>query len=98
MAQRRKKSKVVAYLRVSTVDQDLEKNRVDTLTFANEKDFGKVEFVEEKVSGVKSWKERKIKNIIDDLGKEKILGVVLNNHAKAYKSYYKYYKGYYKEK
>ena len=45
MAQRRKKSKVVAYLRVSTVDQDLEKNRVDILTFANEKDFGKVEFV-----------------------------------------------------
>jgi len=61
-------SKNVAYLRVSTVDQDLNKNKADILHFANNKDFGKVEFEEEKVSGRKSWKERKIKNIIDDLG------------------------------
>ena len=35
----------------------------------NNRNFGKVEFVEEKVSGAKSWKERKIKAIIDELGK-----------------------------
>lgn len=62
------KNKTVAYLRVSTIEQDTEKNKADILKFANDKDFGKVEFIEEKVSGTKSWKERKIKNIIDELG------------------------------
>ncbi|PKN77209.1 MAG: resolvase [Deltaproteobacteria bacterium HGW-Deltaproteobacteria-10] len=62
------KNKTFAYLRVSTIEQDTEKNKADILKFANDKDFGKVHFVEEKVSGAKSWKERKIKNIIDELG------------------------------
>ena len=57
----------IGYLRVSTIDQDLEKNKHDILDFANDKDFGKVEWVEEKVSGKISWKERKIKGVIDDL-------------------------------
>jgi len=63
------KNKTIAYLRVSTVEQDLEKNKADILTFANNKDFGRVKFVEEKVSGMKKWKDRKIKQIIDDLSK-----------------------------
>lgn len=63
-----KNTRTVAYLRVSTIDQDIEKNKADILSFANDKDFGKVEFVEEKVSGTKSWKERKIKAVIDKLG------------------------------
>jgi len=62
-------NKTIAYLRVSTVEQDLEKNKADILTFANNKDFGKVKFVEEKVSGMKNWKHRKIKQVIDDLSK-----------------------------
>ena len=62
-------NKTIAYLRVSTVEQDLEKNKADILTFANERDFGKVKFVEEKVSGMKKWKDRKIKQVIDDLNK-----------------------------
>jgi len=62
------KNKTFAYLRVSTEDQDTEKNKADVLKFANDKDIGKVHFVEEKVSGIKSWKERKIKAIIDELG------------------------------
>jgi DNA invertase Pin-like site-specific DNA recombinase len=60
-------NKTIAYLRVSTVEQDLEKNKADILTFANNKDFGKVKFVEEKVSGMKNWKNRKIKGVIDEL-------------------------------
>ena len=60
-------TRTLAYLRVSTVDQDTEKNKAAVLKYANDKDFGKVEFVEEKVSGKVSWKERKIKTIIDDL-------------------------------
>ena len=63
------RAKTFAYLRVSTNDQDTEKNKADILKFTNERDFGKIEFVEEKVSGGKSWKERKIKFIIDELGK-----------------------------
>lgn len=59
----------VAYLRVSTQEQDLEKNKADILTLANERDFGRVEFVAEKVSGTKSWKDRMIKDVIDRLGK-----------------------------
>lgn len=64
------KNRVVGYLRVSTIDQDLEKDKADTLLLANNKGFGQVEFVEEKVSGFKgSWKDRKIKGVIDTLGK-----------------------------
>ena len=63
----KKKPKTIAYLRVSTIDQDTEKNKNEILKLANDKDFGKVQFIEEKASGKKSWKERKIKQIIDDL-------------------------------
>ena len=62
-------NKTIAYLRVSTVEQDLEKNKADILSFANNKDFGKVKFVEEKVSGTKNWKNRKIKQVINNLSK-----------------------------
>jgi len=62
--------KTVAYLRVSTIDQDIEKNKNDILHLANDKDLGKVKFVEEKVSGRVSWKKRKIATIIDELGKD----------------------------
>jgi DNA invertase Pin-like site-specific DNA recombinase len=55
-------------LRVSTAEQDLEKNKADILTLANDKDFGKVKFGEEKVSGRKPWRERKLKSVIDELG------------------------------
>ena len=60
--------KTVSYLRVSTIEQDTEKNKMEILKLANEKDFGQVVFVEEKASGKKSWKERKIHQIINDLG------------------------------
>ncbi len=62
--------KVVGYLRVSTVNQDLEKNKADILTYANDHKLGNVEFVEEVVSGKVSWKLRKIKEVIDSLGKD----------------------------
>jgi len=60
-------TKNIAYLRVSTNAQDVEKNKTDILKFANDRSFGKIIFVEETASGAKSWKERKIKKIIDDL-------------------------------
>lgn len=57
----------IAYLRVSTIDQDLEKNKAQILHLANDKNLGKVEFVEEKVSGRVNWRERKIGEIIHQL-------------------------------
>ncbi|SPD72010.1 Resolvase family protein [uncultured Desulfobacterium sp.] len=59
--------RTMAYLRVSTDQQDTEKNKADVLKFANDRDFGQVIFVEETVSGKKNWKERKISSIIDEL-------------------------------
>lgn len=44
-------SKTIAYLRVSTNDQDLEKNKAEILHLANEKGLGKVHWVEETASG-----------------------------------------------
>jgi DNA invertase Pin-like site-specific DNA recombinase len=59
--------KVIGYLRVSTQDQDLEKNKADILTFANERKLGHVTWVEEKVSGVKTWKKRELAKAVDSL-------------------------------
>jgi DNA invertase Pin-like site-specific DNA recombinase len=69
LRKRRRVPRTTAYLRVSTSDQDTEKNKSDILRYAHEKDFGKVVFVEETVSGKVPWKDRKIKDIIDDLDK-----------------------------
>lgn len=62
-----RKAKTIGYLRVSTADQELEKNKADILKLANTFDLGKVEFVEEVVSGKVSWRKRKIAQILDDL-------------------------------
>jgi DNA invertase Pin-like site-specific DNA recombinase len=61
--------KTIAYLRVSTTDQDLEKDKASILYLANDKDLGKVIFMEEKVSGRISWKKRKIAEVIEELTK-----------------------------
>ncbi len=65
--QEKKQIRNIGYLRVSTQDQDNEKNKADILSFANDKDFGKIEFVEEICSGKISWKNRKINAVIDEL-------------------------------
>ena len=59
--------KNIAYLRVSTIEQDIEKNKSEILHLANDKGLGKVEFVEEKVSGRIHWKQRKIGEILESL-------------------------------
>lgn len=58
-------AQIIGYLRVSTSNQDTEKNKADVLKFANDRSFGQVRFVEETVSGKVNWKTRKIKDIID---------------------------------
>ena len=59
--------KTVAYLRVSTLDQGIEKNKADILHFANRHDLGKVHFVEEVASGRIPWRDRRIAQILEEL-------------------------------
>ena len=59
--------RTVAYLRVSTTDQDLDKNKTDILYLANDKGLGRVEWVEEKISGRVSWKKRQIAQVLEGL-------------------------------
>lgn len=59
--------KTYAYLRVSTSEQEVDKNKSDILFFANENNLGKVLFVEEKASGTIHWKKRELGRIINDL-------------------------------
>jgi DNA invertase Pin-like site-specific DNA recombinase len=63
-----KPHKTTAYLRVSTIDQDIDKNKAEILKLANEKNLGKVHFIEEKVSGKISWRNRKIAEILESSG------------------------------
>jgi DNA invertase Pin-like site-specific DNA recombinase len=60
----------VAYLRVSSPDQNTEKNKHDILSFCNDRGFVPVKFIEEVGSGKISWKNRKVKQIIEELGKD----------------------------
>jgi DNA invertase Pin-like site-specific DNA recombinase len=55
-----------AYLRVSKLDQDLEKNKADILKLANDTHLGHVQFIEEKVSGKISWRKRQIAAILEN--------------------------------
>ena len=59
--------KTIAYLRVSTFQQNTEKNKADILHFANQHDLGKVHFVEEICSGKTAWRERLIAKILEEL-------------------------------
>ncbi len=44
----------------------IEKNKAEILKLANDKDLGKVFFVEEKISGKISWKKRKIAEVLEE--------------------------------
>lgn len=62
-------ARVIAYMRVSTAVQDLEKNKLDILKLAHDKKLGNVEFVEETVSGRVSWRKRKLAPALESLSK-----------------------------
>jgi DNA invertase Pin-like site-specific DNA recombinase len=61
--------KTIAYLRVSTNDQDTEKFKLDILKLAHERNLTRVDFVQEKASSRIPWKQREIYNIIETLTK-----------------------------
>lgn len=62
-----KAKKTVAYLRVSTYEQNIDKNKADILEFANRLDLGKVHFVEEIISGRTPWRQRQIAVVLEEL-------------------------------
>lgn len=57
--------KTIAYLRVSTLDQDIDKNKADILILANSLHLGHVQFVEEKVSGKVPWCKRNLATVLE---------------------------------
>ncbi len=61
------------FIRVSTIDQNTEKNRLDILQFANAHKLGNVEFIEEKISGIKDYKKRKLGVLLDNMTSGDIL-------------------------
>ena len=60
-------AKAMAYIRVSTDRQDCENQRLEILKLVNDKGLGKVEFVEETISGRTSWRDRRLAGVIDGL-------------------------------
>ena len=58
------------YCRVSTLDQNNDKFQSEILKYCNNKDLGKITFIEEKISGKKDWKNRQLGNLINNLCKE----------------------------
>ena len=62
-----------AFIRVSTLLQDTEKNKIDILQFANHMKLGNVEFTEEHCSGRINYKERKLGALLDSMQSGDIL-------------------------
>lgn len=66
-------SKVIAYLRVSQGDQDVENQKFGILEYANKMGFSNITFVEDVITSRVYWKARKIGDIVTDLGQGDIL-------------------------
>lgn len=62
-----------AYLRVSTLEQNTEKNKLDVLKFANTKKLGNVDFVEEQISGKANFKNRQLGALLEKMGNNDVL-------------------------
>jgi DNA invertase Pin-like site-specific DNA recombinase len=61
------------YLRVSTLEQNTEKNKLEILQFANNNKLGNVEFVEEQISGRANYKNRQLGSLLDKMQSGDIL-------------------------
>ena len=62
-----------AYLRVSTIDQDTEKNKLEILKFANDNKLGNIQFIEEQITGRKHFKFRQLGGLLDEMQKGDVL-------------------------
>lgn len=63
-------AQTIGYIRVSTLDQDVKKNKAEILSLANTKNLGQVHFVEERISGKTPWRTRRIATILESLNKD----------------------------
>jgi DNA invertase Pin-like site-specific DNA recombinase len=68
-----RRPKTFCYLRVSCSSQETEKNKADALKFANDKDLGRIEWVEEVISGRHPWRDRKVGEMIEGMEGNDIL-------------------------
>lgn len=71
--ERSEKMTTYSYLRVSTLEQNTEKNKLDVLKFANERKLGNVEFVEEQISGKSNFKNRQLGALLEKMQKDDVL-------------------------
>lgn len=71
--ERRQNMATYAYLRVSTIEQNTEKNKLDVLKFANDRKLGNVEFVEEQISGKANFKNRQLGALLEKMKQGDIL-------------------------
>lgn len=62
-----------AYLRVSTVLQDTDKNKLEILKFANSHKLGNVEFIEEHITSKKHYKLRLIGQLLENIKQGDVL-------------------------
>jgi DNA invertase Pin-like site-specific DNA recombinase len=65
--------KTVAYLRVSTCDQNTEKNKLEIIQYCNSHKLGNVDFTEEVVTGTKNYKDRALGALLGNLNAGDIL-------------------------
>ena len=71
-ASTKQKRAIIGYLRVSTSVQDLENQKLGILELSNKNKWS-VQFVEEKVSGRVSYKERELGKIVETLEQDDVL-------------------------
>lgn len=62
-----------SYLRVSTIDQDTEKNKLEVLKFVHSLKLGNVEFIEEKITGKMNFKHRELGALVNKLKEGDVL-------------------------
>lgn len=62
-----------SYLRVSTLDQNTDKNKLEVLKFANDRKLGSVEFVEEQISGKSNFKNSQLGTLLEKMQKDDVL-------------------------
>lgn len=67
--------RIIGYLRVSTPEQDVDKNKLQILQLANQLELSPVEWVEETASGRLSWRKRQLARVIDALKSDDVLMV-----------------------
>lgn len=57
-----------AYLRVSTDAQDTQNQKHGILEYANQMGISDIQFIEDTVSGTKKWRQRKLGQLLQDMG------------------------------